>query len=343
MTSFKRDDNHIPVSGGVYDDGSNTIAPFQVDSSTGRLKISATVSGGSGNVVGPASATDNAIARFDGTTGKLIQNSVVLVGDTGAVTGVTTLTLDTLNATTKIAPVSNDGAPLGDTTHNFSDLFLASGGIINWNNGDVTITHGSNILTFAGASTGYYFDTLIAPTADDGGALGLAANSWSDLFLASGALINIANGNWVATHSSGILTVSTGDLRVTTAGTNSASVVTVGGTQTITSKRITKRVVTVTQSATPTINTDNTDVAYITGLAQAVTSFTTNLSGTPVNGDTLIIDVTDNGTGRALTFGASFEASGNVALPTTTIANTKLTIGFRWNVATTKWTCVAVA
>jgi hypothetical protein len=43
----------------------------------------ATVSG-SGDVVGPASATDNAIARFDLTTGKLIQNSAVTIADTGA-------------------------------------------------------------------------------------------------------------------------------------------------------------------------------------------------------------------------------------------------------------------
>jgi hypothetical protein len=48
-----------------------------------------------GDVVGPASATDNAIARFDTTTGKLLQNSVVLVGDTGVVTGVTELTAST--------------------------------------------------------------------------------------------------------------------------------------------------------------------------------------------------------------------------------------------------------
>lgn len=41
----------------------------------------ATVSG-SGDVVGPASATDNAIARFDSTTGKLIQNSAATIADT---------------------------------------------------------------------------------------------------------------------------------------------------------------------------------------------------------------------------------------------------------------------
>ena len=38
---------------------------------------------GSGSVAGPASATDNAIARFDGTTGRLIQNSVVTISDIG--------------------------------------------------------------------------------------------------------------------------------------------------------------------------------------------------------------------------------------------------------------------
>lgn len=41
--------------------------------------------GGSGDVVGPSSATDNAIARFDGTTGKLIQNSNAILDDSGNV------------------------------------------------------------------------------------------------------------------------------------------------------------------------------------------------------------------------------------------------------------------
>lgn len=42
--------------------------------------------GGTGDVVGPGSATDNAIARFDGTTGKLIQNSGAAVDDSGNIT-----------------------------------------------------------------------------------------------------------------------------------------------------------------------------------------------------------------------------------------------------------------
>ena len=51
----------------------------------GSLTITA-AGGGSGDVVGPASATDNAIARFDLTTGKLIQNSGVTIDDSNNVT-----------------------------------------------------------------------------------------------------------------------------------------------------------------------------------------------------------------------------------------------------------------
>lgn len=46
---------------------------------------------GSGDVVGPSSATDNAIARFDTTTGKLIQNSTITISDTGDMSGVSSL------------------------------------------------------------------------------------------------------------------------------------------------------------------------------------------------------------------------------------------------------------
>jgi len=41
-----------------------------------------------GEVSGPSSSTDNAIARFDGTSGKLIQNSVTTIDDTGSASGI---------------------------------------------------------------------------------------------------------------------------------------------------------------------------------------------------------------------------------------------------------------
>lgn len=46
------------------------------------LYPSASGGGGAGDVVGPASSTDNAIARYDGTTGKLLQNSAATIADT---------------------------------------------------------------------------------------------------------------------------------------------------------------------------------------------------------------------------------------------------------------------
>jgi hypothetical protein len=57
-----------------------------------------TVSSGGGDVVGPSSSTDNALARFDTTTGKLLQNSVGILSDAGALSGLTTI--DTSNAIT---------------------------------------------------------------------------------------------------------------------------------------------------------------------------------------------------------------------------------------------------
>jgi hypothetical protein len=60
---------------------------FYKDSSN-VVQVIATKAGASGDVVGPASATDNAFARFDQTTGKLIQNSSATLDDTGAPTFV---------------------------------------------------------------------------------------------------------------------------------------------------------------------------------------------------------------------------------------------------------------
>ncbi len=54
------------------------------------------------------------------------------------------------------------------------------------------------------------FNGNLLPDANDGGSLGTAALSWSDLFLASGAVINFNNGNVTVTHSTGLLTTNSG-------------------------------------------------------------------------------------------------------------------------------------
>ena len=99
---------------------------------------------GSGDVVGGSSSTDNALARYDGTTGKLIQNSVVIIDDTGSITGVNALTAESLvvnnNATlgssntdtldvnaritTDLEPNANNAKDIGTSGRNWRDAFF---------------------------------------------------------------------------------------------------------------------------------------------------------------------------------------------------------------------------
>ncbi len=56
-----------------------------------------------------------------------------------------------------LSPVTSDGVALGTSSLMWSDAFLASGSVINFNNGDITLTHSACTLTMAGG-------TLAAPT-----------------------------------------------------------------------------------------------------------------------------------------------------------------------------------
>jgi hypothetical protein len=94
-------------------------------------------------------------------------------------------------------------------------------------------------------------------------------------------------------------------------------------------------------SATPAINTDLCDIVHITAQTAAITSFTTNLTGTPIDGDVLRISITGTAS-VALTWGTSFESS-TVTLPTTTSSTARLDVGFAWNSETSKWRCLASA
>ena len=113
-----------------------------------------------GDVVGPSSATDNAIVRFDGTTGKLVQNSVVTIADsTGDVSGVGQLNATTVDATNiEVTNIkAKDGtaaASIADSTGVISITSnpVLSGGTANgvlYLNGSKVATSGS-ALTFDG-------------------------------------------------------------------------------------------------------------------------------------------------------------------------------------------------
>ena len=95
-------------------------------------------SNGAGDVAGPASSTDNAVARFDSTTGKVIQNSGVTISDANLLTADalsinnnTTLgssNSDTVTfnarAASEFTPATDNTYDLGRTGHEWRDLYL---------------------------------------------------------------------------------------------------------------------------------------------------------------------------------------------------------------------------
>lgn len=272
-----------------------------------------------------SAATASTVASRDANANTFANNHVNNLTSTATAAGTTTLTAASsynqfftgTTTQTVVLPVV--------TTLTNGHSFL----IENDSTGIVTVnTSGGNTLVTIPWGT---FATVICKDTTAG--TGVA--SWESLF------------EWTSVTSGKKLSVSN---TITLAGTDSTTITfqwtdTYVGrttTDTLTNKRITRRVLALSaNSATPSINTDSYDVVHITSQTAAITSFTTNLTGTPVDGDTLRISVT--GTAAvALTFWTSFEAS-TVALPTTTVGTTRLDIGFMWNTETSKWRCVAVA
>lgn len=85
-------------------------------------------------------------------------------------------------------------------------------------------------------------------------------------------------------------------------------------------------------------NVDSFDIAAVTALSQALTLSAP--SGTPVDGQSLVIRIRDNGVARALTWNAAYSAYAG-DLPTTTVASTFMLYNFLWSAATAKWELLA--
>jgi hypothetical protein len=157
-----------------------------------------------GDVVGPASATDNAIARFDTTTGKLIQNSVVTVSDTGAIAGATTITdIDYIDFDTTYATTLGAGQ-LGWNGNDTLGLGMIGGNVVQHIGEDsffyckatATITKGQ-VVMFTGAvgASGVPTGTPATGITDGTYIMGIAAeniaNNGFGLVQAFGTLRNV--------------------------------------------------------------------------------------------------------------------------------------------------------
>ena len=118
-------------------------------------------------------------------------------------------------------------------------------------------------------------------------------------------------------------------------------------TQTLTNKtllattNVIEEITTVASSSTPA-PTGGSLRNFFTVTALAAGATISAPSGTPANGNQLIMRIKDNGTARTLAYNAIFRAVG-VTLPTTTVISKTLYIGCKYNSADTKWDVIAVA
>jgi len=93
------------------DGASKSITPQNMQFSI--MEVAPAVSSGGQTVTGPASSTDHAAARFDGATGKLLQDSAMIIDDSGNVSGVGNITLSgTLIGTLDSSSLTIDGGTL---------------------------------------------------------------------------------------------------------------------------------------------------------------------------------------------------------------------------------------
>lgn len=172
-------------------------------------------------------------------------------------------------------------------------------------------------------------------------AFGNAVNTTGGLVTQSGTLaaseLLLGGGSGTAVSST-----TTGAGVVTALG-NSANgaggFTTVNGTATLTNKRIDPRTSTATSTASLTPDISSFDQYNLT--AQAVTLGVNAPTGSPVDGNRLILRILDNGVAQTINWNGTYTAIG-VTLPTTTTASKMTYVGCIYNSTNTRWDVVAV-
>ena len=231
-----------------------------------------------GNVTGPVSATDNAVVRFDNTTGQVIQNSGVIINDSGEVT------VGVWKGTEVTVPYGGTGA---------STLT----GVLKGN--------GQSAISAATAGTDY-----VAP----GGALGTpssgTATNLIGLPLTTGVtgVLPIANGgtnaSTAATARGNILPSYAGNANkvlAVNAGATDVEYVSVGGTGTVTSVAVSGGTTGLTTSGGPITGAGTITLAGTLAIASGGTGTATPaiVAGTNVTVSGSWPNQTINATGAA--------------------------------------------
>jgi hypothetical protein len=300
----------------LYVNGTNVIQMFDfVDINGGAID---------GTTVGAASASTGSFTTL-ATSGALTYGGVTL---SNSVTGTGSMVLAT--SPTLTTPALGTPSALVGTNITGTAAGLTAG----------NVTTNAN-LTGAVTSTGNATSLGSFTSAQLAGALTDETGSGSAVFATSPTLVTPALG----TPASGVVTNLTGTASININGTVGATTANTGAFTTLTastnlsSTRIDPRVSSAASTATLTPDIASFDQYNLTAQAAGLTIAAP--TGTPVDGNKLIIRILDNGTARALTWNATYTVIGTT-LPTTTVINKTTYVGCIYNANNTRWDVIAV-
>ena len=291
--------------------------------------------------------TVTSVDASGGTTGLTFSGGPITTSGTLTLGGTLAIANGGTGATTAAVARTNLGAStLGGNIFTITDPSAVTFPRFNADN-TVSALDAASFRAAIGAGTGGGSVTSVSGTGTVNGLTLTGTVTTSGSLTLGGTLSGVS----LTTQVSGTLPVTNGGTGVTTSTGTGSVVLSAGPTftgtlnaATISATKILPNVQSVASASTITPNADTDTQVSVTALAVPATIAAP--SGTPSDGQSLVIRIEDNGTGRALTWttgsSGAYRAVG-ITLPTTTVATKVLYVGCKYNSTDLRWDAIALS